>query len=489
MSRNINEFASPFTFKDANEIAKSRKMSIDELVYLNQVRWDNPNAEVSLKDAMLEYHDAILSSIEFKDGIENKYAYNGYTVLDTNLRRPAFKTYAMKHVPHIYGGGAVETDKGFFTTPILNEGRLASGNQNKVNLVNFASETLEAPIVPITLGINLGIIDEMKYDTIGFDAIAEKQKSVHMSYQIELDMFAFVGHRGIKSAVDDDTTARGLLNLKEGDAVYRDLQTEADYGLIKEKRLEYMTTPELVDVLAEEYLAYLNTIGFDERFAPNKWLVYPALMSKLSKPAHINYAGTVYRTTLEYIKQVFNDWAIAYDTPVVKIEVLPYLGNKIDAFNPLLMTPGVNNTGRTILYRQDPNIIRSRIALDLTPGALVYDVVNNQIRRNYIAFIGTPLLFYPGQIRYIDNGTLNAIFYTLTLNLNNGSIGSSSDNVLYTVPENGYVALHLLPQPTKAGNTFVGWSATSSGDVITDYQIKIEEATTLYAIFEEDKEE
>lgn len=485
MSRNINEFASPFTFKDANEIAKSRKMSIDELVYLNQVRWDNPNAEVSLKDAMLEYHDAILSSVEFKDGIENKYAYNGYTVLDTNLRRPAFKTYAMKHVPHIYGGGAVETDKGFFTTPILNEGRLASGNQNKVNLVNFASETLEAPIVPITLGINLGIIDEMKYDTIGFDAIAEKQKSVHMSYQIELDIFGFVGHRGIKSGVDTDTTARGLLNLKEGDAVYRDLQVDGDYGLYQEKRFEYMTTPQLVDILAEEYLAYLNTIGFDERFAPNKWLVYPALMSKLSKPAHINYAGTVYRSTLEYIKQVFKDWAIAYDTPEVKIEVLPYLGDKIDAFNPLLMTPGVNGTGRTILYRQDPNILRSRIALDLTPGALVYDVVNNQIRRNYIAFIGTPLLFYPGQFRYIDNGKANEVVHKLTLDRNTGKLAGKSQNVVFSVVDKSYVALHLFPEATKDSNTFLGWSETSNGAVITDYQILIDEDTTLYAIFSE----
>ena len=60
---------------------------------------------------------------------------------------------------------------------------------------------------------------------------------------------------------------------------------------------------------------------------------------------------------------------------------------------------------QVVMYRQDPYIIRSRIAMDLTPGALVLDITNNQLRRNYIAFIGTPLLFYPKHIRYIDNGT------------------------------------------------------------------------------------
>lgn len=485
MGRRNNDFASPFTFKDAKEMANKRGMSIDELVYNSQVRWDDPRAEVSLKDAMLEYQDALLGEIGFKDGLENKFAYNGYTVLDTNLRRPAFKTYAMKHVPHIYGGGAVEVDKGFFTSPVLNKGRVASGNNNKVNLVDFNAETLEAPILPITLGLALGIVDEMKYDTIGFDAIAEKQRAIHMSYQVELDMFAFVGHRGIASDTDFSGMARGLLNLT--DATLSDIQTKGDYAFIQEKRLEYMTTPQLIEVLANEYLEALNVGGFDEEFAPNKWLVYPSLLAKLSKPAHISYSGTVYQSTLAYIKQVFKDWGSAYNAPEIQIEMLPYLedNSKVDAFNPLLMEDGTNNTGRTILYKQDPYIFRSRLALDLTPGALVFDVVNNQIRRNYLAFVGTPLFYYPKQIRYIDNGLSNQVFHSLTLdaNTNGGQINGSASDVVFTIVDKGYVALHLLPKPTKASKTFLGWATTSSGTPIADYQIAITADTKLYAIF------
>ena len=279
--------------------------------------------------------------------------------------------------------------------------------------------------------------------------------------------------------------ARGLLNLNE--ASISDIQTKGDYAFIQEKRLEQMTTPQLVEVLANEYMEAYNVGGFDPQFAPNKWLIYPDLMTKLSKPAHISYSGTVYKSTLGYIKEVFREWAESFDAPEIKIEMLPYLGGsaKIDAFNPLLMEDGTNDTGRTILYRQDPFVFRSRIALDLTPGALVFDVANNQIRRNYLAFIGTPLFFYPKQIRYIDNGLSNEVFHSLTLdaNTNGGQINGSVNDVVFTIVDKGYVALHLLPKPTKSSKTFLGWATTSNGTPIADYQIAITANTKLFAIF------
>jgi hypothetical protein len=88
-------------------------------------------------------------------------------------------------------------------------------------------------------------------------------------------------------------------------------------------------------------------------------------------------------------------------------EVLPYISPTATfaGFDPVLNEDGTNNTGRLVLYRQDPYVMRSRLALDLTPGALVYDPANNGMRRNYIAFIGSPLVFYPTAVRYTDNGT------------------------------------------------------------------------------------
>lgn len=392
----IVKFDSPFTFKDGLETARKQNMTLDELFYRSQLIFDSDKAEVSITDALIEYHDAVLN-----DGIEKKYAYNGFTVLDENIRRPGFNTFALKHVPHIYGGGAVETDKGFFAKETTVEGRLASGNNNKVNLVNYDSETLEAPIVPITLGLSIGFIDKMKSDHIGFDVIEAHHGAVAKSYQIELDKFAFVGHKG--TGINNDQ-AKGLLNFDNGDAIYRDIET--DYTL-DTKVLEEMTTPELLAVISNEYSADASLKVYDPLFMANKLLVYPKFLASLTKPAHITLAGTVYKSQLAVLLETLNTLSSSFGGPEVAVDFVPYTNprDELGNFDPILNEPGVNGTGRLVLYRQDPYILRTRIALDLTPGALVLDIVNNQIRRNYVAFIGVPLLFYPGHIRYIDNGT------------------------------------------------------------------------------------
>ena len=398
-----------YSFKDAESVAQKKGVSVSQAYYELEKTFDDPRASIKLRDVLADFHDAIINENKFNDGIEQRYAYNGYTVLDLNLRRPAFNSYAFKHVPHIYGGGAVEIDKGFFFKPNTRTGRLASSRSNKVNLVSTNSETLEAPILPITLGLSVGVVEKMKEDQIGFDVISANHEAVRLSYYLELDKFAFVGHRGIDGTSTDHVgMARGLINLSSDQATIIDLDNTTYTPALQNTVLEAMTTPELVTVLAEEYLKALQLAAFDPELAPNKWLVYPTLLSKLSKPAHIAIDnGTVFRSQLEYIRQCFRDWAVAYSAPEVQIEALPYLEPiaSMTGFDPILNEDGTNGTGRTILYRQDPYVFRSRIAMDLTPGALVFDAANNEIRRNYVAFIGTPLVFYDGFIRYIDNGT------------------------------------------------------------------------------------
>ncbi len=405
----VIKYTSPYKFKDAQEGAKTRNITLDEMVYNLERRFDDPRAEVSLTDAMKEYHSAIKSETRFQDGAEEQFAYNGYTMLDLNLRRPAYRAFGLQHMPVIYGGGAVETDKGFFFRPTTRGGRLASGENNKVNLVNANYETLEAPILPITLGLSIGIINQLKADTISFDVIGANHEAVRLSYSIELDKFLMVGHRGIDGTnVDGAEMARGLINLKSGDAIISDLETKVYSPALVNKQFETMTTPELIAVMGTEYREFGQEVAYDGNFMPNKWLVGPKVIAALSAPAHITVAGTVYQSQLDYLTAQFRVWARAFEAPEVYIQALPYLDpiGDMTGFDAVLNEDGTNDTGRTILYRQDPYVMRARIALDLTPGALVFDAANNAVRRNYVAFIGTPLLFYPGQVRYIDNGAV-----------------------------------------------------------------------------------
>jgi hypothetical protein len=402
-------YDSPYTFNDANQKAKFRNVSLREYVLTQEKMIEDPRMKGFLDSQTLALSKA--RTVQFKDGAEGQFAYNGFTVLDLNIRKPMFNVYAMKHVPHIYGGGATELDKGFFFNYATQKGRLASGNNNKVNLVKSNVETLQAPIEPITLGLFVGQIDLMKAQTIGYDVIGVEGEAVRYSYQVELDKFAFVGHRGIDgSSTDGSTMARGLINQASTDVTITDLETATGYDFVStsHKKFEVMSTGELVNLIIGEYNKYAEAVVYSPDKLPNKWLIYPSLYASLVKPAYISSsAGTVYKSHLEYLKAQLNEVAIGYGGPEVMIDVLPYLAPtaQMTAFDSLLNEDGTNNTGRTILYRQDPYLFRSRLALDLTPGAMIYDPANNGYRRNYVAFIGTPLVFYPTAIRYIDNGT------------------------------------------------------------------------------------
>jgi len=402
------KYESPYQFNDAMLNAERQRMTLREYIINQEKMIEDPRVAGFLDSQTLALSKA--RNIEFKDGAEQQFAYNGFTVLDLNIRKPMFNVYALRDVPHIYGGGAVETDKGFFFNYATQRGRLASGNNNKVNLVKSNVETLQAPILPITLGLFVGQVDLMKAETIGYDVIGVEGEAVRYSYQVELDKFAFVGHRGIDgTSTDGSTMARGLINQASTEVTITDLETVTGYDFVSSshKKFEVMTTSELVNVIVGEYLAYAQAVVYTPEKLPNKWLIYPTLYAALVKPAYITSSGTVFKSHLEYLKAQLNEIATGFGGPEVMIVPNPYLAPStvFSNFDTILNEDGTNNTGRTILYRQDPYLFRSRLALDLTPGALVYDPANNGFRRNYIAFIGVPLVFYPTAIRYIDNGS------------------------------------------------------------------------------------
>ncbi len=395
-----------YAFNDAISKAASSKKTLRQYITDAERINEDPRVKGFLDMQNEQLYKARLQEVELKDslGQEGLFPYNRLTALDLNIRRPMFKTYAPKHVPFLYGGGAIEVDKGFFRNYATVQGRLASGQNNKVNLVKSNTESLEAPILPITLGLWVGVIDNMKAEQIGYDVIGAEAEAVRYSYQVELDKFAFVGHRGIDGGTNDTSgMPRGLLNLTSDLAPVVDLESSND---VTTKDIRFMNTLELHTVYVGEYLNFAMQVGYDEEFLANKYLLPTDVLAALTKPAHITDAGTVYKSHLEYLQAQLDVVRKTINGPEVAWEALPYL-NEYSAstfnFDPLLNEDGTNNTGRNILYRQDPYAFRLRLALDLTPGALLFDPGSNGWRRNYIAFIGTPLPFY-NTFRYIDNG-------------------------------------------------------------------------------------
>lgn len=193
------KYDSSYTFMDALNQATVQRKTLRQVVVESEALMEDPRVKKGfLLDSTSQLHKARLEDeTELMDGAELQFAYNGFTALDLNIRRPMFKVYAPKHVSFIYGGGAIETDKGFFMNYATQPGRLASGNNNKVNLVKSNVETLQAPIVPITLGLFVGQVDLMRADQIGYDIIGAEGEAVRYSYQVELEKFAMIGHRGL----------------------------------------------------------------------------------------------------------------------------------------------------------------------------------------------------------------------------------------------------------------------------------------------------
>lgn len=394
-----------YSFKDSYTQASKNGLTLRELIQIKEKAVEDPRWSGFLLDSVSKYHQARLG--KFQDGAEGAFPFDAFTALDLNFRKPMFRTYAMRDMAHIYGGGAIEKDKGFKRNYNIVNGRLASGNSNKVNLVSVNNETLETSVYPITLGMMVGQIDLMKADQIGYDIVEQNGEAVRMSYQLELDKFAYVGTRGFDgTASDTNVVERGLLN--QSGAPVLDLETQTTYTIGATKKIEGLGIDVFTKVFIGELVEYAKSFAFMVEHLPNKALFYPELWAWLTSPAYITgLAGTVYRSNLEYLQAQVDVWVKAQGGSGFLFEQLPYLSATADTVaDPILKNAGTNSTGRIVIYRQDPYVMRSRLALDLTPGAVVYDAPNNAFRRNYVAFIGTPLNFYPDKaVRYIDNGT------------------------------------------------------------------------------------
>ncbi len=334
------------------------------------------------------------------------FATNQLERLDMNVRKQALRTYAFRDIPIVYGGGALESVKGFKEMYQLPKGGFIGGDTNEVRLVAVDFKPQFVPVKALTYGLRLGLIDSVKNDMIGFDAISKNGEAIQKAWALDIDRIAYVGTRGENGSTTDVSGAyRGLLNFES--ATTTDLETTALYGLSTIKKLELLDINKVIEIVIGELNLVAQSIDWDPTLMINKILFYKELFAWLGSTAQ-NATGvaTPFRTNKAILQESIDMWCETLGFDKIQMEMLPYLSHDISGTKDASMvSSGTNETGRIAMYRQDPYTNYLPLPMDLTGGAVVFDINNNAFRKNYLSFVGYLMAFYAETIRYIDNGT------------------------------------------------------------------------------------
>ncbi len=421
---------STHNFIDTLRQAESRKMTVSEQVIMSESMIEDPRAS-KIYEALLGDSGLDLLTLEARrqalfarqmqkligdeaNGLINDnaplgaFATNTLERLDMNVRMQALRTYATRDIPMVYGGGAIESVKGFRETYQLPKGGFIGGDTNQVRIVGVDFHAQYVPVKPLTYGLRLGFVDSLKNDTLGFDAITKMGEAIQRAWMLDVDRIGYVGTRGEDGTTTDTAGAyRGILNLEN--VTITDLETTTDYTLTT-KKLELMDINTVIEVLIGELNDMAQDLDWKAELVPNKILFYKELFAWLNKTAE-NATGTQtpFRTNKSILQEALDGWADSQNFDRISMQMLPYLSNDISGTkDPSMVASGTNSTGRIVIYRQDPYVGYMPLPMDLTGGATVFDINTNAFRRNYIAFVGYYLSFYTETFRYIDNGTTEA---------------------------------------------------------------------------------
>ena len=190
------------------------------------------------------------------------FATNALERLDMQVRRQALRTYATRDIPIYYGGGALESIKGFKEMYQLPKGGFIGGDTNEVRLVKVDFKAQHVPVKPLTYGLRLGLIDSMKNDVVGFDAIAKNSEVISKAFFLDMDRVAYVGERGEDGSTSDtNVDYAGLLNLDNVGVLDLETTTEVDLDTIK--KLEHLPIAKVIDI----FIHVLNQIAKNVDFA------------------------------------------------------------------------------------------------------------------------------------------------------------------------------------------------------------------------------
>lgn len=316
------------------------------------------------------------------DDAGSLFLSNGLEYIDPILHKPLYRYFALRDIPHMMVGGALETSSYFKTNYSINTGdaSLASGNGNVITLVKAQLEKFSTRIQPRAYMLEIGHIDSLKAKQVGFDVMSLFDEGVRHQYNLEKDNIAY---NGLVEFSVTSNPSEGLINASNVPTT------------TLETPLEDMTGTEIVSAITGAILDTYSEMAFDARYLPDRLLVDPAIYKKLVLPlAVIGESGATATTgvsVLQYLKQAISN-TVAEENISVAILPLPYLA-----------TAGTAGTGRMVLYKYDSDVLRLPIGMDLTRGATLFDISSVSTKTLYTAFIGELQILRKVAIRYIDN--------------------------------------------------------------------------------------
>jgi len=324
---------------------------------------------------------------KLRDDASALFATNAFEKIDLTLNKPKYKYFWAQEMPVMMGGGAVESIaflRQTFSKPDPMK-ILASGTTNEVYMVDERVQKINTPVIPIILGAELGLIDQMKYNQVGYDRWGSKLEAVNRDYNEALDELAFHGH------VFEDQKYYGLYNndydANDNPSGIKRVDAQKHWGdaTVEELLKDFMGTA--IKIIKD--LEY----DVDSDVAPNHISIPIDLFLDLAEPTVIGGVAVV-TSKLEYLQNQLNKLLATY-------------GSQVSFFPSRFLAKGEdddgnNNEGRAVVMCRDAGVFRMPIGMPLTRGATVnLSVLGTQT--HFVAFIGVPQFIWPSAIRYIDN--------------------------------------------------------------------------------------
>lgn len=454
--------------------------------------------EAAKENAAIKFMDTKVfeDSNIFRDGVDGFYATNAFEVLDLTPNMPLSSFFHQILMPKRFGGGLAEGVGAFRIGLALAKGRLAGGSTNEVPLVDTDSEKLQVPTYIIQLGILLKEINWLKSKQINFDELGLKTDALQLSYQRELEYFAFVGNLGLPGITSAGSTGflPGLLNAPANSILgIRKLEEDAVNG---KHRWEEFDVADWTELFVGTFTKMLLAVRYDRRFIPNMVAIPPSLWESLSKPAVVGQVGQsdgagVAVSILEYIQAQIKR---RLQADVVFVE-LPYIDIEENAKHTTaqIWVGGDKDKGRIVFMRFDEKALRQHITMPLTGGIFAWSPTEAAYRQTFTSVVSVPMFLYPQTVYYVDNGETEVVsptnVFKLTLPATPITKGDIAHNLVDPdeIPWGTLVKLTLIPDSDKELDTFTVNGVSQVDNVANDntYVFRIYADTVLTLAFKD----
>lgn len=339
-------------------------------------------------------------SVYFNDGVSGLYPKSAFDLFDITTNLPLSAFFYQGNIGVRFGGGIVDSVNAFRMNMNLTRARAAAGNTNDIPTVSVDHQKISVPAYVFKYGLNIGHFDIMRSAKVGYDRLGAELSALRLSWQREIELFAFLGNEGVYGIEEDSHDFKaGLLNQKEEDILgikvldqdWKDIKNAGDW----------------TELIIETFTEILVAMQYDRSKTPNTIAVPSDIFEIWSRPGVVGNDGQAAQGSalaLSIVDYLERQLEIRANYKVRVVE-LPYLSGSATEQTTTagIVANGTNGTGRIVFYRNDETVMRIHIPMELTGGQLAFSPTEDTYRQNYTGIVTPLLVIYPS-IYYLDNG-------------------------------------------------------------------------------------